>query len=336
MQKRVTIRQIAEAAGVSVATASVALTGKAGVSPAKRQEILDIARDLRYFANHGARALKTQRNYCIGLIITDIENAFFSALVDSCNRRAEELGYTIILMISGDSPEREAALVGTLISKGVDGLIITPCATPQPDVSHLQLLRDLKIPFICSTTYHAALPSTCVMTELRSGEYQLVTHLLHRGCRKIFLLASDPELVFSRMRIEGFQQAFRDFGAPYEPDWIYVKSPHYQSGYEFAMECADRHPDAVVTINDLQALGAMKAFHDLGIRIPEDISVAGYDDIPVNALMTTPLTTVHQPIHTIARITVDRLVAMIERGAPDDQNDLILLPPQLVVRESTR
>ena len=336
MQKRVTIRQIAQAAGVSVATASVALNGKAGVSPTKRQEILDIAQQLHYFANNGARALKTQRNHCIGLIVTDIENAFFSALVNSCNRRAEELGYTVILMISDDIPEREAALVGMLISKGVDGMIITPCATPQIDLSHLRLLQDMKIPFICSTTYHADFPGACVMTELRSGEYQLVSHLLHRGCRKIFLLASDPHLIFSRLRIEGFQQAFRDCGVPFEPDWIYIKSPHYQSGYEFAMECISRHPDAVVTINDLQAMGAMKAFHDMGIRIPQDISVAGYDDIPVNALLTTPLTTVHQPIHTIAKITVDRLVAMIEQGVPEAGGEVVYLQPRLIVRDSTR
>lgn len=319
-----------------MATASVAINGKAGVSEAKRQEILEIAQKLRYFANNGARALKTQRNYCIGLIVTDIQNAFFSALVAACNMRAEELGYTIILLVSDDKPEREAALVGTLISKGIDGLILTPCAARQMDVGHLQMLHDMKIPFIYSTTYYDNFPAECVMTELRSGEYQLVSHLLQRGCRKIFLLSSDAGIVCCRLREEGYRQAFADAGLPMEEDWIYVKAPNYAGGYEFAQECYGRRPDAVVTINDLQALGAMKALHDMGVKIPEDICVAGYDDIPVNTLMPIPLTTVHQPVHTIARLTVDRLVNLIEQEGQGEQDRIVYLPPQLVVRDSTR
>lgn len=334
MQKRVTIKQIAELAGVSVATASVAINGKDGVSAEKREEILSIAEELHYFANAGARMLKTQRSFCIGLIVTDIENPFFSMVVSELNRNAEARGYSIMMFVSRDSAQREANLVGMLISQGVDGIIITPAAQSQMSTAHLKMLKDMKIPFIYCTSYHQAFAAPCVMTELESGEYLMVSHLLSRGCRKIFMLAADPGLVFVQKRVAGYRRAFEERGLPFREDWIFAASPRYEDGYAFAKRIWPQRPDAIVSINDFQAVGMMQAFHEMGVHVPEDISVAGYDDLPFSSMMSIPLSTVSQPVKQICQKTIDLLIEMIETGSRTQ--DVFMLAPSLIVRDSTR
>ncbi len=330
---RVTIKDIAKVAGVSVATASMALNDKPGVNKETREKVLEVAESMYYRPNYSARNLITKKSGSIGLVVTDIRNPFFSKLVDVLNREVEKNGYSLLLGISNDRVSLERKCVDLFVGRDVEGVIIVPTIQTSPDLEHLYMLKRMKIPFVFCTTTYNGIEADVVMSDLMDGEYQLVRHLIESGRRRICFVTCDRSLLLSRQRLEGYRKAHEEASLSYNNEQIIETEPDYEHGYDVGRALAAGSVDAVVTVNDFLAFGVAKAFKDAGVRIPEDIAVAGYDDLLFSNLVDPALTTVKQPITEICIKTLEVLFRRIENGA--EPAALHTLGPRLIVRDST-
>ena len=330
---RVTIKDIARVAGVSVATASMALNDKPGINKETRRKVLDVAEQMYYRPNYSARSLITKKSGIIGLVVTDIRNPFFSKLVDVFNREVEKNGYSLLLGISNDKVSLEKKCIDLFVGRNVEGIIVIPTIKTAADLEHLYMLKRMKIPFVFCTTAYSGIETDVVMTDLKEGEYQVVRHLIENGRRSIYFVTCDRNLLLSRERLEGYKQAHLENGLTYSNEQIIETEPDYDHGYEVGKTLVGGKADAVVAVNDFVAFGVIKAFKDARVRIPEDIAVAGYDDLLFSNLVDPALTTVKQPITEICVKTLELLFDRIENGPGNARN--FSLAPQLIIRDST-
>ncbi len=331
---KLTIKDIARIAEVSVSAASLALNDKAGVSEDTREKVKAIAEKFNYTPNHSAQSLITRRSRCIGLVVTDINNPFFAMLVDEFNKLLDKFSYTLLLGISGDKIAAEKKYIETFISKNVEGVIIVPTIETNPDMTHLFKLKNLGIPFVFCTSAYTEFLEPCVMSDLREGEYQIVNHLLSKGMKKIYFITGDRNLLLSKLRLDGYMQAFKDANLSYHPDWIIETVPDFNHGYQVTLNCMSDRPDAIVCVNDYLAMGVIKALKDQRICVPQDISVVGYDDLLFASILETPLTTVRQPIGDICMKTFEVLRRRIAGNYHDES--VCFLSPMVKIRESTK
>lgn len=327
---------VAKRARVSEATASLALNRKPGVNAKTRERVLQAARTLGYSPNTLARGLATKRTHTIGLVVTDIENPFFGSLTRYIDQFILEAGYTLILSVSNDELELEARIVHDFIGKRVDGVIIVPTILPRRDLSYFEHLKRHHIPFIFSTSYYSGVPCDCVMTNLEEGSYALTRYLLELGHMDILLLISNNrEVVPSRLRIQGCLRAFNERGLSFDRKRIVqCERADFECGYTSTLRVLKKsRPEAVMTINDIMALGAKRAIKEMGFSVPDQISVAGYDDVIFSSIPEVPLTTVRQNIRQISRQTVNLLLRKI-KGQPI-RRAIHWVKPKLVIRKST-
>jgi LacI family transcriptional regulator len=332
-----TLKDVAKLANVSEGTASLVLNNRPGISGQTRKRVQEAAQILNYSPNNNARGLAMNRTHTLGLVVTDIENPFFGSFTRLLDDRIKKEGYSLILSVSNDNPEDEEKIILEFIGKRVDGVIIIPSYKPiKGTIKYIDKLTSHSIPFIFSTTYYPGYDAPYVMTDLEEGSHRLTRYLLDLGHRRIFLFASqDQEIIASKLRIDGFKRAFLESDQTFHEDFIIdCKKPDYHSGYSLMKELLNREkPDAVTTINDILALGAEKAILEKGLVIPDDISVAGYDDVIFSSISQIPLTTVRQDISRLCEETVNTLMDLIKKKAQPDGRKLI--SPELIVRKST-
>ncbi len=330
------LSDVAEKAGVSTATASLVFNNRPGVKEKTRKKVLSVAAELGYVPNNVARSLAMNRSQTIGLIVTDIENPFFGSLTRYIDEHARKNGFSLILSMSGDDPGQEDQIIKNFISECVDGIIVVPTQLPRTEFALYEILRKRGIPVVFSTTYYPGFEGDSVMTDLELGSYRLTKYLLDLGHRDIaFLVSADRNAPISKLRIDGYLRAYSDCGIPCDPGLIIqCARPDFQSGYiESSRLIEGMRLDALIAINDILALGAQKAFKEHGFSIPNDISIAGYDDVIFSSISDVPFTTVRQNIPEIARLSVDLLIGRILE-APQKENK-ILIVPELIVRDTT-
>jgi LacI family transcriptional regulator len=333
----VKLKDVARKAGVSEATASLVLNKRPGVSIRTRKKVLEAAQNMGYSPNKLARSLALRKTNTVGLVVTDIENPFFGSVTRYCDEYIRDRGYNLILSISNDDLIQEEQIINNFISERVDGVIVVPTQIPRQNWFCFKQLEKHRIPFVFSTTYYDGINADCVMTDLQEGSFQLTKYLIELGHRKIlFLVSAYRSMAISKLRIAGCMQAFENVGLFYDTSWIIeCKKNDYHHGYRATLEALkERIPDSVIAINDIMALGAKRALQELGYRIPDDISVAGYDDVIFSSVSEIPLTSVKQDIPSISRETVNLLMEKIQRKNTY-LNRVIKIKPELIVRKST-
>jgi LacI family transcriptional regulator len=327
---------VARKARVSEATASLALNRKPGVKPQTRERVLKAAQALGYSPNTLARGLATRRTHSLGLVLTDIENPFFGSLTRHIDESTLQAGCNLILSVSNDELEMESRIVQDFVGKRVDGVILVPTLRPRRDLSYFETLKKHRIPCVFSTSYYAGVAADCVMTDLEEGSRALTRYLLELGHRDILMLvSSNREVVPSKLRIQGCRRAFEEHGLALGREQIVAcERPDFECGYATTLRVLRRgKPDAVMAINDIMALGAKRAIKERGYAIPEEISVAGYDDVIFSSIPEIPLTTVRQDTRQIGRLTVELLFRQIRGKAAAARVHWV--QPELVIREST-
>jgi len=334
-------KDVAALAEVSTATVSLVLNEKPGVNEGTRRRVLQAARALGYTPNSIAQRLATRRSRTIGLIVTDIENPFFSAVTRHVDAYTKAAGYGLILEISDDDLGREQASIEDFIAKRVEGLIIVPTLhTLREDFSAFERLQAAGIPYLFLTSYYPGHRSHCVMTDLERGAYLVTRHLLRLGHRDIVLLAlDDTRVVPAALRIAGFKRALAQARCAFDPRMLVRCSlPNYRNGHEkTALLLRKRKPDAVMAINDLMALGATRAIREAGYAVPDDVAVAGFDDVIFASISEVPLTTVRQDVPEMCRLATEHLLALLELGNPYRKAfNIRSVPPRLVIRASTQ
>lgn len=330
--KRVTHKDVAERAGVSVATVSYVLNrGPRPVSPETRLKVEEAVAALGYYPNEVARSLRLQHSSTIGLIIPSMTNPVYAEIARDLENVCTQEGFLVLLCNSERQEEREKRFIQMLRAKQVDGVVITPNSEP---LSLLEPLRQARIALV--VLEHDLRGIHCIAIDDLQGGRIGTQHLIDLGHRRIALIKRKPTSALSTQRFVGYCQVLAAAGLPFDPNLVIECTTGQAAGYQAMRQllALAEPPTAVFTHNDVLAMGAMHAIHDAGLCVPGDISVVGYDDVTSSAYLTPPLTTVRFPkqeMGALAGRTILQLIQKKEEILPQT----ILLPVELVVRAST-
>ena len=328
---RPTIYDVARLAGVSTATVSRALNGTGRIAPATSAAIDAAVRQLGYHPNTVARSLVTKSTQTIALLLPDIANPFYAALVSGIQQRALAAGSTMLLCTTEGDPKREEQYLSLLRAKQVDGVLVDGLVLPPERVA--DFVRE-GLPIVCLDRDIDSTSVPLVQVDNRLGARLATEHLLSLGHTRIAHVAGAPGLRISDERVNGYRDALAATAVEPDPALVAVGSFTEEGGYEATRTLlAATTLTAVFAANDLSALGVMHAIVESGRRVPDHVSVVGFDDLRLAAHTTPPLTTVHQPAFEIAQRATQLLLDLA--GGRDVPQRLHLLEPGLVVRGST-
>ena len=328
---RPTIYDVARLAGVSTATVSRALNGTARIAPDTRAVIDAAVEELGYRPNTIARSLVTKSTQTIALLLPDIANPFYAELVRGIQQRALATGHTMLLCTTEGDPEREEEYLTLLRAKQVDGVLVDGLVLPPDRIAHF--VRE-GLPIVCLDRDVDSTSVPLVQVDNRLGARMATEHLLSLGHRRVAHIAGARDLGISEERIAGYRDAHGAVGL--EPDLalLAVGSFTDEGGYEAMRTLLARTElTAVFAANDLSAIGVINALVESGRRVPEDVSVVGFDDIRLARFTTPPLTTIAQPALEIAKRATQLLLDLA--GGREVLELRHLLEPTLVIRRST-
>jgi DNA-binding LacI/PurR family transcriptional regulator len=330
-----TIKEVAQKAGVSVGTVSNVIGNTIRVGPKLRQRVLTAIHELGYYPSHVARSLKLRRTNTLGLLVSDITNPFFSQLVRGAEDAALEQGYLLLTFNTDDQVEREKQVLEVLRERRVDGILLV-VAPGREGSRHIAETMARGTPLVCLDRLPPGIAVDAVTVDNVRASRKCVEHLLALGHRRIAILTGSMLLTTARERLQGYKQALRRGAVPADPGLIREGNFRIDDGYELTCQLlrgSDR-PTALFVSNGLMAIGALKAIATLGLRCPEEIALATFDDSPLNELLSPPLTSVAQPAHQIgyrgAGILLDRIMS---KGPARPCR--IRLHAELKIREST-
>ena len=310
--KSVTLKDVAKAAGVSYATVSRALSGSSQIGNDTRERIIKLCDEMGYTTNYVARSMVMKKTDLIGLVVPAIDNEFMSHLAYYVEMSARSHGYNIMLCNSGPDLKQEKTVVKLLLGRKVDGILIVP-QSPKT-YENIRAYTD-QVPTVFLSENLRDQPQSCVTTDNARGAYLGVEYLYSLGHRDI-LYFGRRRAVTHQLRAEGYLQACRDMGlTPRVVDSSFSRSSP-EGGYEMAKELFRKPIDytAIFASTDSNALGIMRAADEMGIQIPEQLSLMGFDNISASALSRIDLTTVEQSKREMATQAVDILLNKIERG----------------------
>jgi LacI family transcriptional regulator len=341
--QRRTLRDVAGAVGLSVNTVSRALNDLPGVSEATRARIKAEAERIGYVPNAHARSLVLGSRKTIGVIITDFANPFFNDLVSEIEEQAIGAGYTVLLLLSDEDPVREQAAVEAALRSGVDAIIGVPV---QGRVNPWTAVTRAGIPLVLTAREIPELGVDFYSNDNEAGRRATTEAVIARGARHIVLIEEDLKISTLTHRVNGFRAVLDAHGIPFDPrDMALVPSRRTRRGtsfwsgedaYRVVSDLLDvgRVPDAFLVGNDYFALGLYAALRERGLRIPEDVIVAGWGDYPFARYMDPPLTTLRLPSAEIARRAGARLLALLA-GTAEPGPITEYIQPELVLRAST-
>jgi len=324
---------VAREVGVSMMTVSRVINDKDDVSPATRQRVLEAIERLGYRPSGIARGLATHHTGTLGLVIPDVANPFFAEVARGVEQIAYAEGYNVFLCNTDEDPERELDVLGSLEEKRVDGIVL--CSSRLDSVD-LQLLVNANpaVVLINRRVDGGERSAAAVLVDDVLGGQLTAGHLLSRGHRAMGFLSGPVESRSGQGRVEGYRQALVAHHIPYRPEWVAACAPVAHAGAAAARQLLTAHRDltALLCYNDLVAVGALRACAELGLRVPEDLAIVGFDDIPLAALVAPALTTCRVPRHELGTRAVELLLARIREETATEQE--IVLVPELVVRAS--
>jgi len=326
-----TIKEVANLAGVSVATVSHVINETRYVSDSVRKQVQQAMDELGYRPNTLARSLRRGQTHTLGLILPDSANPFFAEVGRSIEIAAFAAGYNVILCNTENDFEKETLYTNVLINKRVDGMIFVATGARSDS---LQKLMELGLPAVVMDREFPEMEMDVVLSDNHQGGYLATQHLIALGHRRIGCIAGPSKITPSALRVAGYTQALQESGLTVNPDFIMHGDFHPESGYKVAGEmlAGPTPPTAIFACNDLMAIGVLRAVAETGQRVPEDIAVIGYDDIELASYATPPLTTIKQPTLEMGSATLKFLLSRIKEKRSTPQR--MLLPVSLVVRGS--
>lgn len=316
---------------MSDSTVSRVLNNQPGVKVETRERVMDVIRKMGFSPSSIARELVTGRSNVIAFVTEDIRNPYFAELARGVEDEALAHGLTVLYCSTDCAPERERMYLETFTKYRVVGLILTS-VTVRPD--QLAVLNGRsRLPFVLVNRYFEDFPAPYVAVDNFGGAYQATSHLLKLGHRKIAHITGRGVSTTSLQRTRGYQQALVDHGVQPDPAWIFRGDLRYETGKLIAEQhLLGSGATAVFAANDLMAIGVMDSYLSAGKRIPEDIAVVGFDDIPQSAFSGISLTTVSQPKYDMGRTSVILLMNQLDGRAGEPRN--VTFPLKLVVRRT--
>jgi len=326
-----TIRDVAERAGVSVTTVSHVINDTRFVSEELRGRVLRAIEELNYQPSGVARSLRRKRTHTIGMIIPDNTNPFFAEVARGIEDASFELGYNVILCNSDGDLEKEMDYLGLLIEKRVDGLVFVSAGSNQATI---EMLSTQEVPVVIVDRDISELAMDSVLTDNRRGGYQATHYLLTLGHRRIACITGPSQLTPSAERVTGYRNALEEAGVAVDDLLILAGDFQSQSGHEAmrSLLTLSSPPTAVFVCNDLMAIGALCAAHEAGLRVPQQLSIVGFDDIALASFTTPRLTTVAQPKYEMGLLAAEMLAERIKHKDLSPRRRF--LDVELIIRDS--
>ena len=330
---RATIREIARAAGVSIATVSRVINGRPDVSPQTREAVLRVVREHGFSTNRNARALSGGRTGLVGVTVPIVEAAYFAVVLAGAAEALYEHDMRIVVCPTLHQHEREVTLLDRLMHGTTDGALLM---LPEESNAELHALQETGYSFVVvdpRVRLDEGIPA--VSAANASGARAATDHLLALGHRRIGAITGPPDWLASTERLNGYRSALAAAGVLPDPDLVVESDFSIESGEAAAGALLDlpERPTAIFGFNDNVAIGALEAARARGLRVPEDLSVAGFDDSEQSGLVTPALTTVRQPLAEMGRMAVSLLLRLLDHQRVEAMS--VELATRLVVRDST-
>jgi LacI family transcriptional regulator len=327
-----TITDVAREARVSASTVSHVINETRYVSDEVKQRVHAAMEALNYQPNVIARSLRTRETLTVGVVVSDVTNPFFTSIVRAIEDEVLKQGYSIILCDTDEKPEREQAYLRLLMGRRVDGLIVAPSS------GNADLLRsaiESGLPVVLLDRSVPGLAADVVLSDNESGAFDAVSYLIGMGHRRIGIIAGRLEVSTGADRMAGYVRAIRTHGIPADESLIEVAKFKRDIAYDKTMKMLNRAepPTALFVCNNVMTAGTMAALKAAGKKVPEDISVIGFDDSEWAALMDPPLTVVAQPIVELGTRAAQTLMRRISRGRVKTPR-AVVLKPELILRDS--
>ena len=329
---QVTIKDIAKALGVSVATVSRALSGSYEVNPHTKAEVLEKAKELRYKPNIQARNLLKRRSNMIGVVVPEFVTFFFPEIIIGIQEVCNKLGYQVLISQSNESSSLEAKNVEMLEESMVEGMIVS-VAKDCRNIDLYQRLISERMPIVFVNRVISELKASQVVIDDRKWAFKVTEHLIKCGYRRIAHLGGNENLSVTKERMQGYLNALAAYGIPVNENlimYVGVQQDRAKIGVDYLMSLRER-PDAIFAINDPIAVGCMLELKKRGMKVPDDIAIAGFSESPVGRILD--LTSVYQPTFEIGRKAAELLLKQIR-----DYNtpvETIILDAKLNIRHST-
>jgi len=330
-----TINDVAKLAGVSTTTVSHIINGTRYVSDELKERVEKAIAELGYRPNSMARGLRRGESKTLGLIVPDNSNPFFAEILRSIENIGYSNGYSVILCNSDGDIEKEIAYTDLLFAKQVDGIVFI---TTNNSCEHLQQIIDAGIPIVVIDRDISLKGTDVLLVDNFQGGYDATRYLIGLGHRQIACITGPSQLTPSAERVSGYKQALTEAGLPIDPARIIVGDFQFEGGENGVEQMLrlEPRPTAIFACNDLMALGAMRGLRKANLLVPRDISVIGFDDIALTSVVSPALSSVAQPVQKISELAFELLIQRIQNKNTDFEEQRIVLPTQIVIRESCR
>ena len=328
-----TIKEVADLAGVSITTVSHVINSTRFVKQETRQRVIEAMQRLNYRPNNTARSLRMGISKMLGLMVPDNSNPFFAEMARKIENLCYENGYNVILCNSDNNQEREASYIELLIGKMVDGVIFIASGN-QPD--HLTKLVEAEIPIVIVDREVNQQVADVILVDNCRGGYLATEYLIQLGHRNLACISGSSKVTPSADRVQGYLQALHDYGLQPDHEKIVSGDLSYEGGMKAmnTLLSLSQPPTGVFCCNDLMAIGAMRAIRSASLRVPEDVSLVGFDDIFIASAVTPALTTIAQPISDIAGKAAELLLERARNPERERSATRIIFQPQLIIRDS--
>ncbi len=334
-----TIKDVAKLAGVSITTVSHVMNKTRFVSAKNTARVLDAVSELNYSPSMIARSLKVSTTKSIGMIVTTCESPFIAEIILATERHCYEMGYSLLLCNTQNNEDKIQNHLDMLMNKRVDGILVM--CSEYTDNS-LALLNRTNIPMVVMDWGHQDPNNDLINDNGEIGGYLATKHLIENGHKDIAIIAGNLKKTISKNRFDGFLRAMQEKNLEVNQDWIFEGDFEPEDGFEMMdniLQLEGKYPTAVFCFNDAMALGAISAINNAGLKVPDDISVIGYDDIHNSRFYAPPLTTIHQSKSRLSDEALALLMERIQAKANDEacsqrKPTILNFMPELVVRNS--
>ena len=327
------LEQIAKLSGVSRSTVSRVINHDPNVSVVTREKVMRVVQRVNYTPNAAARGLAAGCTHVLGLVIPMgvaalFADPYFPILIQGVSSACNSREYSVMLWLA--EPEYERRMIRQIMYSGlVDGVIVSSMLLND---SLVQALSEGDLPFMLVGRHPTDSHASYVDADNIGGAREAVAHLLRLGRTRVTTITGPQNMIAGADRLAGYSAALRDRGMLSDPSLIVEGDFTEAGGYRAMQQLLARRPDAVFAASDMMAIGALRALREAGLRVPEDVAIVGFDDLPQSARAEPPLTTVRQPTYRLGTTTVDSLLDLIEH--PDSSPRRIVLPTELIVRTS--
>lgn len=326
-----TISDVAQAAGVSVATVSRVINGNANVSPETLEKVQKAIQNLNYRPNLLGRDLRRTKSERVLVLLPSISNPFYSEIVKGIEDVANESGYSIMLCNTDSDIKREKKYIKMLKSRLADGAILMASEMNCEELTEL----SEEVPMVQCCEYKEGIPVPHVSIDNEKAAYKAVKHLISLGHRKIAFIGANNQFLSSFLRKKGYLRALAEENIEHNPAYVCYGDYSYKSGLRNMKKLLDmkERPTAVFCISDIMAIGAIRSAMEEKLKVPEDLAVCGFDNIYFSRMFTPSVTTVSQPMYDLGCTAMELLIKMIEKKSTEAGHRF--LEHELIIREST-